>query len=465
MSMKERKLFFTRNGQFSFWEKLNALKFEMLEELYYFVVEKKWTSLYPRNNDEFPSFIYKIYEVGGNQQASLETKVDELFSLVELPKSDFNAYVYHYPGQSLDLVSAEINLNKLKDSVLDFKIEGLEIDIFPYEIMNNHKNVIDIRFTSGRSLYFKQNENIQFLNTEIRFYLEKRMAVVTNFSQYTHNDADKALFINKSIQQVSSYRGANLSPILLSDQSLRELLLLEDTQLPTKLKFEVEGRLKVKIDVSDKSNFNDLVLQDEVKYFYDKFPLTNIRVNLSEVGEKWLSVDGAEGKLMTRAQNIEVCEIDSFVEKLSILIEYDYLNRNYLEDIQNRANHKLITTQSTKNMIIKSCYHDVEIKISDYQKDFTGVFIKLLQNAFFYCINTRLYLKPKATEKTYYALDVKTIGYLARINDVKPEAITNILLSLLELYSEHKDNIKDLMVAIDDLIQSCSGMIDNASGL
>ncbi|MCY9592994.1 hypothetical protein PC41400_27120 [Paenibacillus chitinolyticus] len=464
MSMKERKLFFTRNGEYTVWEMLNALTDTYLEELYEFALTKRWTELYPKSNDEFPSFLFNIFEeLDELNNNNFLTQIQDRFYMVPPPRSDFNAIVFHYYGTSLDLGSVEVKLDELKRNLVTFGIDGLQLEFFIYSEINGHKNVVDLRFTSEKSSYYKKNENIQFLNTEIRIYLNSKIALLTNFSQYTHSDKDKYNFINNIIRNVSSYSGTDLKPIHLSDQSLRELLLLEDTQIPSRLKFEVEGRLKVNIDINQKAALQDLIYQDEIKYFYDKFPLSTIKVNISDTEIKPMTVDGLEGKIMTRVSNVEVLDIDNFIKKLSILLEYDYLNQNYQKNIQDFADNRLTTTKSQKDIIVQTCYAEVERVIKKHYEDVTGVFVKVIQNAFFFCLKSKIKLVPTSVIKI--EMDDKAVKYLAIITDFNPPEVINVLGALLELYSLHNTDIKSLMIEIDKSLNLNQRMIPNASGL
>ncbi len=464
MSLKEQKLFFTRNGQFSVWEKLNALNFEQLEKLYYFLFEKRYIGdYYPASNDEFPSFLYKAYESLGDspdKQTAYEEMINLSFCEIETPKCDFNALIYHYSGVSFDLESARMNLERLKENIGGLEIVGLEMELWYYP----DKNVLDVRFTSEKSSYFKENNNVQYLHTEVRVYLDYNVALMTNYSQYTHNDNEKNKFINSVVQSVSTVRNILLSPIKLSDHSLRKLIVMEDQNLPAKLKFHVEGRFKVDIDIDHDAKVKDLVSQEEIKYFYDKFPITLIRVKVRDDEEKMINLDGIDGKMFTRSQNVEPEDIDAFTEKISMLLAYDYLNVNYQKEIGWMATNNLIASNQQKDNIVNTIYKEIDKFILRKTNDVTGVFVKLVSNSFFYCLKERKVLTPKHDGDFDSKIDVRLIQYLSKIVKIQAAQIVGILNCLLELFNENQGDVAKLTLTIDASIKGVSELIQDASG-
>ena len=85
MSLKEQKLFFTRNGEFTVWEKLNALSKSLWEDLYYFSLDKGFIDgrAYP-DDEGFPSFLYRAYETleeSTIEQQTFELEISSLFDV------------------------------------------------------------------------------------------------------------------------------------------------------------------------------------------------------------------------------------------------------------------------------------------------------------------------------------------------------------------------------------------------
>jgi hypothetical protein len=457
--MKEQKLFFTRNGEYSLWEMLGCLTTELFEDLYDFTIGKGWVNTYPANH-EFPSFFYRCYlRIEPTNQIILESKVKEYFMQVPEPKSEFNAIMYNFYG-AFDLNSAMQNLNELISKSYEFGIEGLKVSLFSYESINGNRNVIDVRFTSDKSLLYKENENTQTLHTEIRIYLEIGLAMVTNYSHFTHTESEKSEFLNRVINSVSSFR-SRIVPLGLSDQALRELLLLDKGNLPSKLKFDVEGRMKVGIDIKQDAGLDNIIQQDEVMYFYDRFPLSFVKVKIAE--GKFLGVDGKEGKLITRTQNLEVQDIDEFVDRLSVLIKFDYLNDDCMKDIRYKASIHLTAVSTQKEQIVKSSYKEVGNIIREFTKDDTNVFNKLLVNSFFYCINQRVFIVED--EKLSLNYSDKSMSYLAVIAQTKPIQIKELLNALLVHYKKNSTNFRNLLMEIDKVINDYKRAIQNASGL
>lgn len=207
MIIKERKLFFTRNGEYTVWEMLNELNEPQLHELYIFVLsEKRWTENHPGTLDRYPWFLYNIWDkLGPNERLELEAEIRKKFSELGELSSDFNGFLYCFSASSLDLESARLNLINLTRSTSNFEIDGLEISFFIYPELLESKNIVDVRFTSERTRYYLENENTIHLNTEIRVYLDLRIAVLTNYSEYTHSTSEKSLFIKEVLEAVSSH--------------------------------------------------------------------------------------------------------------------------------------------------------------------------------------------------------------------------------------------------------------------
>lgn len=467
MSLKEQKLFFTRNGEFTVWEKLNALTLPLLEDLYYYILDKGVIDgrSYPVD-EEFPSFLYRAFESLNESQnkEQFEVKINEAFSYTDTPRSDFNALIYHFPVKMLDFLSAKYNIEELKSTKHQkFEIQGLEIDSWYYE----ERNIIDIRFTSEKNSYFKENNNIQYLHTEIRVYLNLNVALLTNFTQYTHSDTDKSKFMSAVLSKVAFVGNGVIQPINLSDHTLRKLIVMEDQNLPAKLKFHVEGRFKVDIDINHDANVRDLISQEEIKYFYDKYPLSVIRVKIRDDAEKLISLDGTTGKMFSRSLNLEPEDIDDFIEKISILLSYDYLNVNYRKEIGRLAYYNMMGSDQQKDNVVSSIYKDIESYIYTETQDITGVFVKLISNSFFYCLKEKIILDQLDVTKSNEILrnlDSRMVSYLQRITKVQSSEIGATLNKLLELYNQNKDDVTKLTIAIHESIRNITELIPNASG-
>lgn len=463
MSLKEQKLFFTRNGNWLLWEMLCHLKDIYYDDLYDLCIGKKWTNTYPSSKDEFPSFLYTIYEeLGQEEQEILGAKIEEFFSITGQPKSDFNAFIYKYIGVCLDIKSIDANLKALEGSIDQLDIEGLEMRYYLHQNVKDMGDIVDICFTSDKSLYYKRNDNAQLIHTEIRVYLQYNIALMTDFSQYTHSDSDKKKFILETLKRVSSFRSAAIEPLKLSSDSLKKLFVLEDATIPSKMKFNIEGRMKVGFAFDRSLNYEEILGQDEVKMFYDKYSLSVVRINLSDTEDKYITVDGMDGKLISRSHLLDVSDIDNFIKRLSVLITYDYLNHNYYKDILFLAKQNLIGPDMKKEQKVNTCYKEVEKTLNSVCTGVnSGVFVNVLRNSFFYCIKEGIAIK---SEENAIQLNDESTAYLGLIVKVVPKQVNEVLNALLSLYKENNKDLSNLIVSIDDRINSSKRAIMDASG-
>ncbi|MCL9659430.1 hypothetical protein L2089_01965 [Paenibacillus hunanensis] len=466
MSLKEQKLFFTRNGQYTVWEKLNSLNLESFDEIYYYLIQKNIHSPegYPHLK-AFPHHLYKIYENlsdSSNDKETFELKVNQLFNGIENPKCDFNALIYYINTTVFDIQSIILNLEQLKHNLESLDIEGLEMDIWSDE----SERIVDIRFTSEKKLYFKENNNIQYLNTEIRIYVDLKVMLLTNFSQYTHSDNEKNKFILKVVEKISSLRTELFKPIKLSDHTLRKLIVMEDQNFPAKLKFHIEGRFKVGIDIDHSTSASDLISQEEIKYFYDKYPLSLIRVKINDDDEKLINLDGLNGKIFSRSLNLTSEDINEFVEKISILLEYDYLNINYKKDILSMASRRITVPNQTRENLVSTIYKAIEGYIQHNINDHTGVFVKLISNTFFYCLKEKIVFSGQFTQphEIKGILDERILGYTKSISGLAKDDINGILFCLFNLYKQNVDNLTNLTLSIHKSIQDTLELMRDASG-
>lgn len=460
MSLKEQKLFFTRNGEYTVWEMLNTLNDVYLNELKRLVFDNKWLNTLPRHKDQYPNYIFKAYnQLEGENKETLYEKIREKFDKLEPPKNDFNALVYYLIGTHYDYTEIRSKLKDLEESSSRFEIEGLAVNYFLHMESGKIK-FIDIRFSSEKTQFYKGGEITQKLNTEIRLYINLNIALMTNYSNYTHSENEKAKFIKAVLNCVFPNTG-DVKPIILSDQSLRNLLLMDNSHIPSKLKFEVEGRLKVDIDINHSLSFLETIYQDEINFLYHKYPISLLKVKITEGHEeKYLMVDGPKGKIMSRSQNIEIEDINDFMDNLSKLFRFDFLNHSYENEIKQLARRGLTGTINQKNNIITTCYREVEKVLTSVREDETGVMVKIVRNAFFYCLKESKVLGVKSQE---YILAPKTTQYLSKIFGIDSEDINGLLKKLIEFY-EANTNLDGLMQVLDQQINE-TRMIEDASGL
>lgn len=437
---------------------LNALNDELLKKLYLYMFSNKWVDTHPARTEEFPSFIYRNTEkLAPEYQEEMLEQISICFSQVEKPKCDFNAYIYKFIGSCLDKKSIELNLEQLK---VDFEQVGIVLDYFITESGHDDLNtIIDILFTSEKNIPYKGNDNIRILNTEIRIYTDYNLALVTNFSNYTHNASDKKKFIKEVLESISSHRG-EIEPITLSDQTLRNLLIMND-KLPSKFKFEVEGRLMVGIQLKETGEYQNVIKHDEIKYFYDKYQLSVLKVKISDAEDKYLNVNGVEGKLTTRS-HLEVDDIDSFMITLSKLLHYDYLNYTYENEIKNKARMALSGgTNYQKDNIVRICYKLVNEKFAELFGDAVDIgFINVARNAFFYCLFKNIFV----IGQNKYQLDSYVLKYLSKIVGFNDNVINVIFSSIVDTYHENRGSLQDFILGLNKIIND-KRLVSNASGL
>ncbi|EEM08349.1 ParB-like nuclease domain protein [Bacillus pseudomycoides] len=460
MGLKEQKLFFTRNGEYTVWEMLNTLNVNNLEELKRLVFEKKWLETLPRDVEQYPNYIFKAYnQIEGKNKENLYEEIKVKFDSTEHPKNDFNALIYYTCGLVYNDIEINDKLKNMAEETEVFGIDGLKINYFLHQEDNKVK-FVDVRFSSGKTQFYKGTDIVQKKNTEIRVYLEFNTALMTNYSDYTHSDNEKNKFINIVLNCIFIQAVAPKT-LVLSDQSLRNLLIMDNSHIPSKLKFEVEGRLKVDVDINHSLSFLETIYQDEVNFFYHKYPISVLKVKITERDEeKFLMIDGPKGKIMSRSQNIEIIDIDNFMKNLSKLFRYDFLNHSYEDDVKQLARRSLTGTINQKNNIVTACYKEIEKVLSTVKEDDTGVLIKILRNAFFYCLKENKSLGMKFGE---YILTPKTTQYLSKIFNISLVDINGLLKSLIQLY-ETNDNLETLMQILDEKING-TRMIEDASGL
>ncbi|MBU5353368.1 hypothetical protein KQI74_13815 [Paenibacillus barcinonensis] len=455
MAIKEQKLFFTRNGEYTFWEQLVNLTEEHLEILLNFCFTNFKPTGAPGEIDEYPYWLYKQFQslTERKDKDLLNLKVIELFSETREPLNDFNALLYYVPAEMYDMTSAIANLASLNN--IDFEIENIVIETFKRE----KGNQIDIRFRSPLISRYKESELEQFINTELRVYLDSKIILITNWSQYTHSEKQKEIFVNEVSKRVSSMR-IDLNPFKFSDSLMRKLLHT-GRQQTSKLKFALEDRLKVAIEIGQSFTIHEAILHDEIKYFYNKGSLALLKVTLDNDSSKSLIID-VEGKLMSRTKNLCCSDIDEFIERLHPLLKYDYLNEDYKGLFKNLAYVNLQGINYQKDIQVNKCLATLQKIISDKCKDPTSVFPTVILNTFLYCVVHQIYLTDQ--DSVQVEITESILRYIAQIRMVRREQINNILNTLLKHYYLLNHDIELLLEKYHELVNEYQRMINNATG-
>jgi len=455
MAIREQKLFFTRNGEYSLWEQLSYLKEDQLEELLTYVFEKQWVDTAPGLIEEYPWYFYSTYQKleKDEYRELLATKIYGFFSELPEPPNDFNALLFHINAAMLDLESANQQLQELQR--VNFEIEELNIKLF----LHPEINAIDVRFTSPLISRYKESQLQQIINTEIRVYLSFNTALVTNYSNYTHSDKAKEKFIVETVARVSSHRG-EIKPLKFSDALMRKLLHTGKQQT-SKLKFELEDRLKVAIEINQSSTLQDVIKHDEIKYFYTKGSLALLKVELADDPNKALIID-VEGKLICRNQNLFPEDIDDFIDDLNPLLKFDYLNKDYKGLFKQLAFRNLDGLSFQKELNITNSITVIDSIIQEQCRDESETFPRVIFNMFMYCMVHKVFLDDVGAISVSFP--EKELRYLARIGNVPKETVIALINTLLNYYLRSNNQLEVLMQQFDREVSEYQRMIENASG-
>ena len=190
--MIEQKLFFTRNGKYTTWEKIVSLNEESLDNILTFI-----NSLINYNigniedTDSKRTTIFSLYESNVEFKDLIEEKINEYFSSENINKCDFNGSLFKMNLNYINIDIAYDNLQQLYNMNDDYGINGIITEVF----LNKNRQHIDIRLTSNKKNQYKNNTNEQIINTEVRIYYKFGLILMTDYSEYTHSKKVKDIFI------------------------------------------------------------------------------------------------------------------------------------------------------------------------------------------------------------------------------------------------------------------------------
>lgn len=445
--MLEQKLFFTRNGEYTTWEKVQSLNESSTENIISYLEKelKIKVNEYKKVNSSYKGILYKICTSITDEKIrdQINTLINEYFRRENsVEKSDFNALLFKMEINHIDVEIAYKLLQKLNQKKEEYNIESPEFYIF----LRKDESCIDIRLSTTKINEYKDNSNEQFMNTEVRIYFNLGLVLMTDYSEYTHMKSIKTQLIN-DIHVLLRNTKVKLEPYKLSDMTLR-VLLKKSKKYSSKFKFSIDDFMDVDFNVSENIN-DDPLKYDSLKEFYDKHSIYAIKISMSDNEDKYISVDGEKGKLISRSKNMEVRDIDGFVELLSDVIKYDYLNNNYIKNIKNAAKIKLIAPTTTKIAQVESLYSEIEKKIKKYLGESNDPDnIALIRNSLFYCLIKNILIKQN--EEIKFELDYKVLGMLSNLLDVDKKLINNLFNHIMTLALEPKCN--DLLETLDNFI-------------
>lgn len=424
--MLEQKLFFTRNGEYTLWEKLNEISTGKLEIIKSYISDELRVNIQGYENATSESFIYNCYRLINDEQKNLlDTQISKFFDEDKGVGTDFNGVLYK---MDVSFMNAEIIYNlleKLEEKVDVFDIEDLKISRFIREA----ENCVDIRVTSTKKIDYKENTNDRLINTEVRIYIDLGLMVMTDYSDYTHVKSVKSTLIQE-IRHIILNQSGVLNPYTLSDMALR-VLLKRSKKYASKFKFTVGDYMSLDCNILE--NVTDDPLQiSGLKEIYDKHKIFEIKVSMSSNEEKYITIDGERGKLSSRSKCIEISDINEFATLISEVVKYDYLNSNYIKQSKDIAKRELMGPTTSKISQVDGLYTIIcksitNILMSKVDKDN----ISLSINAFFYSLLKRIEVSEDVTNE--YEIDKVTLQTIKKIYGIDSIKVNKLYNKVIEI--------------------------------
>lgn len=440
--MLEQKLFFTRNGEYTVWEKIDSLNEQELDNILEYIrceLGMEIEHLYEISRKK--GVIYSFYDSPENKDNTIEEVIDLHFSLDNVGKCDFNATLYKIDLKFTDIDLGYNQLQKLKVMCNEYGIENLSASIF----MRNEEKCIDIRLSSNKMSDYKDNSNEQIINTEVRIYFNLGLILVTDYNDYTHSKTVKELLLN-GIYNLLNDSFENKTSYKLSDITLR-LLLKKSKKYASKFKFYVDDYLNVDFNIVEDMGANPLEHRG-LREFYEKHKISGIKIAMNSNEDIYIYVDGDRGKLITRTKNMEVKYIDEFIILLNDVIKYDYLNFDYKKNLKDAAMRVLIGHTAQKISFVEEVYRKVEDKIMVSLGDKSDIeTVALTRNTFFYCLVNRRRVKDKREVES--ELESGVVKQLSRWLKVEKEVINFTFDYLIKLAIDSNESILE---AFDEYI-------------
>lgn len=432
--MLEQKLFFTRNGEYTIWEKIDSLNEKELDNVLEYIrceMKAEIEPLYEISRKK--RAIYSFYGSSANKDSAIENVINLYFSLDNVSKSDFNATLYKIDLKFTDIELGYSQLQKVKVICKGYGIENLVASLFIKKV----ESCIDIRFSSNKMSDYKDNSNEQIINTEVRIYFNLGLILVTDYSDYTHSKTVKELLLN-DIYKLLNDNFENKTSYKLSDITLR-LLLKKSKKYASKFKFYVDDYLNVAFNVVEDMGTNPLD-HAGLREFYDKHKISGIKIAMNSNEDICIYVDGDRGKLITRTKNMEVKYIDEFIILLNDVIKYDYLNFDYKKNIKDAAMRALIGHTAQKISLVEDVYKIVEDKIMISLGDKSDIeTLALVRNTFFYCLVNRRLVKDKIDVDN--ELESGVVKQLSKWLNVEKKVINSTFDYLIKIAMDSNESI------------------------
>jgi hypothetical protein len=422
--MLEQKLFFTRNGEYTLWEKLSLNRKQNIEKIKS-EIENEFNFCLGLEDKDLENQLYIYYKSANcEKKRKIENCIDKFFFSEELEQTDFNAVLYSFNCDYIDVITADRMLNQLEKITNDDKKENFKI----YKYLRESDNAIDIRLTSIKNNLYKDNYNEQIINTEVRIYIKLGLILITDYTDYTHKKSVKSKLI-ENISYILTKKVNSITECRLTDSTLR-MLLKKSKKYASKFKFSIEDFIDVDFSVTEGIEENPLEYQ-EVKKFYDKYDISMIKVSMSKNQDKYITVDSIKSKINSRSKCVDIKDIDEFVVLLSEVMKYNYLNNDYIKDVIELAKKSLIMPTVIKIREVESLY----LKISEEIKNSLGNKLdldnlKVLKNAFFYCLLNDIKLQNENNEEELSENILTTINKIFNISISDIKKLYNYIISI-----------------------------------
>lgn len=442
--MLEQKLFFTRNGEYTLWEKLLEISQEKLENIKLYILDYLQVDMQEYRNASIESYIYNCYRViDSKYQEILSMQIDQFFNEDKGLGTDFNGTLYK---MDVSYMNAEIIYNlleKLEEKVSIFNIEDLKISRF----IRTEENCVDLRVTSTKKIDYKENINDRIINTEVRIYIDLGLMVITDYSDYTHAKSVKALLIQE-IRYILLNQNSFLAPYTLSDMALR-VLLKRSKKYASKFKFTVGDYMSLDCNILENVEDDPLSISG-LKEIYDKHKMFEIKISMSDNDEKYITVDGERGKLSSRSKCIEISDINEFITLISEIVRYDYLNSNYIKQVKDIAKRVLIAPTTSKVSQVDDIYSNIHKSITDvlaFRVDMDNRSLTI--NAFFYSLLNKIEVSEDIINE--YEIDKGTLQKIRKILDIDIENVNKLYNKVIKIALSQDNDI--LITELDRFIK------------
>ncbi|GAA0725251.1 hypothetical protein GCM10008905_20280 [Clostridium malenominatum] len=442
--MLEQKLFFTRNGKYTLWEKLQDISKGKLENIKAYVSDELQVDIQEYENASAESYIYNCYRLIDDEQKNLlDMQINQFFEEDKGIGADFNGTLYK---MDVSYMNAEIIYNlleKLEEKVDLFDVEDLKISRF----IREEEKCVDIRLASTKKIDYKENINDRLINTEVRIYIELGLMIMTDYSDYTHSKSVKSILIQEIRHILLNQNGA-LDPYTLSDMALR-VLLKRSKKYASKFKFTVGDYMSLDCNILENVTDDPLSISG-LKEIYDKHKMFEIKVSMSANEEKYITIDGERGKLISRSKCIEISDINEFVTLLSEVVKYDYLNSNYIKQAKNIAKRVLVGPTTSKISQVDGIYSIIHKSITDILVSKVDIDnISLTINAFFYLLLKKIEVSEDITSD--YEIDKATLQTIKKIFGIDSITVNKLYNKVIEIALSQDGDI--LIAELDGFIK------------